>query len=382
MAHQNGMISSPVSLHADVYPTLGIGPHEGRYDLAWANSNLHGATNKWAKYKPERYASPEVLTDAQRAQNMFGMDVPYSSNIDTVIQAARKGDWDYLPPVPLQDRQRQTDWEGYYHYSVRPCTSILGDAQGEASQSEALVIHFNSSVDAADREPNNLSLYDVEVQGQALGDGYLCIVVLDEQGNKMFGATSEHNFRYNWTLNPVRIIMNAANYWTKGLYTMVPLVSSTQRSACFFKNGGRWTGGWYAALPAKPSRLTVRAWDDIDFRCEARWVYSGGKRSSVSYDFYAQNLSDAAVNIGTVHMRFGRFDDRDLPPAKVYLWDYDVDNGRNITIPANSQEYDTRLGGSINESMTGEAFDDNDEYFIELTFETSYVNDYTYSVLN
>ena len=128
MAHQNGMITGPVSLHADVYPTLGIGPHNGRYDLAWANSNQHGATNAYSLRKPVRSDSKEALTEQDYKDLDYGYTIPVYSTYQQ-MQAAMPSGWTYLPPVPLQDRQRQTDWEGYNHYAQNPVELTLGNGQ-------------------------------------------------------------------------------------------------------------------------------------------------------------------------------------------------------------------------------------------------------------
>lgn len=162
---------------------------------------------------------------------------------------------------------------------------------------------------------------------------------------------------------------------------MAPLISSVKRSPCRFCNGENWSGGWYATFPTRPGTLIIRAWDDIDFRCEAKWVYdSQNKRSAINYDLYYTNRTSQPVNIGAVTIKCGYYDRREeYDPVKVYLWNGQVDSGRDIVIPANVEDADSRLGGSINERMIGGSFN-NEDYFIELTFETNYVEDWAFDV--
>lgn len=53
--------------------------------------------------------------------------------------------------------------------------------------------------------------------------------------------------------------------------------------------------------------------------------------------------------------------------------------GSYLTQVSATEDADPRLGGSINERMIGESFNDED-YFIELTFETDYVEDWAHDV--
>ena len=379
MSHANGIISAPISLHADVYPVLGLAKTGTYYDVAYACGNEHGKINKWSKHKPVRYDSPSELTNAQWESALYGMGVTYSSNIDTVIESALYGDWEYLPPRPGTDWCRLTDFIGYNHNCVRPCTNTLMNQQMEADQSESVSINFLETTDEAANIQGNINLREIVVNGQSFGNCYFGIVVIDTNKNKVYGITSESTFGNN----AVRIIAGGAGtgYWKRGDYTVIPLISSVKRDFCLFSNGESWSGGWYATLPTRPGTLTVRAWDDIDFRCEAEWVYdSQNKRSAINYDLYYTNRTSQPVNIRAVTIKCGYYDRRvEYDPVKVYLWNSQVDSGRDIVIPANVEDADPRLGGSIDEQMIGEPFNDED-YFIELTFETNYVEDWAYDV--
>ena len=378
MSHANGIISAPISLHADVYPVLGLAKTGTYYDVAYACGNEHGKINKWSKHKPVRYDSPSELTNAQWESALYGMGVTYSSNIDTVIESALSGDWEYLPPRPGTDWCRLTDFKDYNHSCLKPCTNKLMNQQGEDGQSAFGQVMFQDESREAGEIHENLVLREISVNGVPFSDCYFCVVTIDKDGRKIQGNTSEKVFGTN---NNLTYLYFYKGDFSRGDYTMVPLISSVKRSPCRFCNGENWSDGWYATLPTRPGTLSIGAWDDIDFRCEAEWVYdSQNKRSAINYDLYYTNRTSQPVNIGAVTIKCGYYDRRvEYDPVKVYLWNGQVDSGRDIVIPANVEDADPRLGGSINERMIGESFNDED-YFIELTFETDYVEDWAYDV--
>lgn len=377
MSVNNNRISAPIGLQ-EVYSLLGVSKTGTYYDVGYICGNGHGKINKWSKHKPVRYDSPSELTNAQWESALYGMGVTYSSNIDTVIEAALSGDWEYLPPRPGTDWCRLTDFVGYNHSCLKPCTNKLMNQQGEDGQSDFGQVMFQDESREAGEIHENLVLREISVNGVPFSDCYFCVVTIDKDGRKIQGNTSEKVFGTN---NNLTYLYFYKGDFSRGDYTMVPLISSVKRSPCRFCNGESWSGGWFATLPTLPGTLSLRAWDDIDFRCEAEWVYnSQNKRSAINYDLYYTNRTSQPVNIGAVTIKCGYYDRRvEYDPVKVYLWNAQVDSGRDIVIPANVEDEDPRLGGSINEQMLGESFN-NEDYFIELTFETDYVEDWAYDV--
>ena len=374
----NGQITAPVSLQADVYAALGLQKTGTYYDIGYICSNRHGRTNMWSRRKPVRYPGPAELTEAQWKTACFGMDVKYSANLDTAIEAAKAGDWGYLPPRPGTDWCRLTDWVGYRHNAVRPCTTKLMDQAGERGQSALGMVMFQDTTGEAAATQGNLSLREMMVNGVLFSNCYFCVVVIDGNGNKVIGSTSEKPFGQSNNT----VYFSYDQEIAVGKYTMIPLISSVSRQDCRFYRGETWSGGWYATLPTKPGTLTVREWSDVDFTCVATWTYkSNGRRNSINFEFYWTNRSGAAVNIGRVRARAGYIDDRQDPPANVYLWNYDVNGGNAITIPAGVEDEETRMGGVITPDMMGlSAFNERDSYFVELIFETTYVEDWVYEV--
>lgn len=84
MGNSNGVITAPVSLHADVYPVLGISKVGDFYDVGYACSNVHGKINKWSLYKPVFYKSNQNLVKIDgnnRGDSGFAPEYAGASNL-------------------------------------------------------------------------------------------------------------------------------------------------------------------------------------------------------------------------------------------------------------------------------------------------------------
>ena len=131
MGNSNGKITAPVSLHADVYPVLGLTKTGTFYDIGHANGNTHGQTNPWSKYKPTRYNSPDGGNNWWRADDglcgFSGMSLYDQMNI---VQAYQQNlAWRYNAPRPGTDWCRLADFNGYDH-AAKPFLSA-GFGNGE-----------------------------------------------------------------------------------------------------------------------------------------------------------------------------------------------------------------------------------------------------------
>lgn len=134
MGNSNGIISAPISLHADVYPVLGISAQNGLYDLGYVCKNGHGRINPWAKYKPVCHLSPggdrATICKAQysstadleyyHANGDYGLSPEYKTVLPTVnteilaaVKEACLHGWHYQPPTGGNYWYRLTDFEGY-----------------------------------------------------------------------------------------------------------------------------------------------------------------------------------------------------------------------------------------------------------------------------
>lgn len=131
MAHNNGIVSAPVSF-ADVNTVLGT----SHTDLAALCKD--GNIKKWAMYKPESFAVLGILSLANRQTNKFGLTPLTNLKAQSVAQgytgtnpaAANVGDsgysitdvsnanqeWTYTKPSGgLSSPYRLTDFNGYLH---------------------------------------------------------------------------------------------------------------------------------------------------------------------------------------------------------------------------------------------------------------------------
>ena len=129
MSNSAGRISAPISLHADVYPVLGVAKTGTYYDIGWVCSNAHGRTNKWSRNKPVRVNTQQALTDAQMKSVNFGLQMPsyYPQDFKGAINNAT---YTYLPPRPGTDWCRITDFNNYSHIAVSPlrdCVDVAFD---------------------------------------------------------------------------------------------------------------------------------------------------------------------------------------------------------------------------------------------------------------
>ena len=181
MGHSNGKITAPVSLHADVYPVLGL-TKTVTYDTGWVCSNSHGRINKWSKKKPIRYAQPGELTDAQfkgtTADNVqgiyYGLKVASQAGLLGQLHSVN---WDYLPPRPGTDWCRLTDFNGYDHNAVPTLNGMYTGGNPcyyNTERNFTVSITYNKSsnttgVDIADMLPVNVA--------EDVGNYYPCILI-------------------------------------------------------------------------------------------------------------------------------------------------------------------------------------------------------------
>lgn len=136
MAHNNGKITSPISLHGDVYPVLAIAPSGAYYDVAEVCKS--GKINKWSFKKPIRFAQFPELTDAQIMSVNCGLTAkeltllkPNCNGLngvtgrddtkDTILNEI--AEWSYMQP---NEYYRLTDFDGYNHAAL-PSDKEWGD---------------------------------------------------------------------------------------------------------------------------------------------------------------------------------------------------------------------------------------------------------------
>lgn len=148
------------------------------HDLAWVNSNLHGKTNKWARYKPEAIGGPGPITDAMRAGNNYalapsdaGILSGLSLNAANILRIAALR-WNYTAPAPGVNWARLTDWDGYDHAAVPPMVPP-GDVTVLFGDTSASFMLLGNSI----RTGANLTIEDFIYNGVEVSDFYLCVII-------------------------------------------------------------------------------------------------------------------------------------------------------------------------------------------------------------
>lgn len=184
MSHSNGIIKAPVAM-SDVQVVIG----SQSTDLGTLCS--HTNINKFARFKPVRYPSVGLITNANRQSVAHGIvfpDVVIVSQITgAAIQDAAANDWDYeLPAGGSSSPYRLSDFgnaenrnsNGYYHGAVPPIQVVYprdGWVFSRGSTQRSLVISID--LDPDDSEIN-LQSYDFISSGLNLNEWKL-IAYLD-----------------------------------------------------------------------------------------------------------------------------------------------------------------------------------------------------------
>lgn len=127
-----------------------------------------GSINKWAKFKPVRYNSWGILTDAQRASVNYGLSAPTYRNSAAGTLA---DEWEYLRPRGIGNNEpfRMLDFDGYFSDASQPVTPpgpVIVDYTPTASIDFSNYIPYNPEGD------NIISWNDL----QTISGYYLCVV--------------------------------------------------------------------------------------------------------------------------------------------------------------------------------------------------------------
>lgn len=119
MGNSNGIITSPVSLHADVYPVLGLAKSGTYYDIGYICGNSHGQTNRYSYRKPIEENTP---AEVQFTNQKY---------IDSLTPVTYQGG--QAPPTDCRYTYhapstwfRLTDWVEYRHYEYPVRASLAG----------------------------------------------------------------------------------------------------------------------------------------------------------------------------------------------------------------------------------------------------------------
>lgn len=114
MSVNGTILSAPIGLQ-EVYSLLGVAKSGSYYDVGYICSNSHGKINPWAKFKPIRFNTPQILNENNRKSALYGLSIS-PTDYGNLLQQYKDGKgWEYLPPRPGTDWSRLADFDGYNH---------------------------------------------------------------------------------------------------------------------------------------------------------------------------------------------------------------------------------------------------------------------------
>lgn len=172
----------------DVYNLLGVAKRSDGYNLNYINSNAHGRTDMWAKFKPEDVGGPMPITITQRKNNNFGLRVKnansgqygivgYQGATMNTVGNLLATEWTYQPPTGWM---RISDWLGYDTQSVAPMVPP-GDLSLPFGQ---------NTLNVSPRQvPIITSNLDISDFGYAEGK-YLCVLIWKDGSSNVYFLTS------------------------------------------------------------------------------------------------------------------------------------------------------------------------------------------------
>lgn len=160
----------------------------GRTDLGMMCTSPK--VEKWAKYKPVRHTSFQPLTDAQREDANYGLDVDsaHETNFEGLLTKAiaSKCEFEYLKPrgasVSPAEPYREADFDGYWHKAAPPYFMKFVHYKGNNTGWIDFAKASRADLTIGDLSPTVLSSEDMSscklailyrLSGETTGGGYV-----------------------------------------------------------------------------------------------------------------------------------------------------------------------------------------------------------------
>lgn len=368
MGVSNGIITAPINMK-DPYTCMGVGATSYGYELGYICSNIHGKTNKWAKFKPNRFPGPNNETSEtwyRGDDGKCGYDITVANDVDTIVSQVFSEDntWEYLPPRIGIDFSRLTDFIAYDHFCVKPFYEPINLSGIVASGSTVQQnLFFNSA--AVNNTRNINPLADVLLGGKQIYDWHYACVVVSESGSKIVGFCAPSSLRAQ---KVVTILMEPAYFSTTspGSYYLIPLITSGYVGTCNFLAGNKWpTSVYYSTLPLKKAVLSTYPRSYIMMSGDAEYSYLNGVKNGISWNLYGTNRTDSEVHIEVLNVSVWYKERTEDGERSVKVYEYEERNEDRISIPPNSVNWDTRLGGNLTSSVIP-GWNASYDYFMEI----------------
>lgn len=381
MSHSNGIISAPISI-SDPYIVTGTGKYNGGYDLGYICSNKHGKINKWSLRKPvpgapygQSVLNPTVSDWYIGGNGKCGLDI-YTSNsmqgmADYVLSTPENNRWGYTPPRGGDSEPfRLSDFNGYRQDAIKPLylmSGYEGAYPSGASNYPRLRLYYKYNMMAP-----SLFISDPVINDTPLMEWFLAgIIVNSKTGNVLCGGCNQYQLGYPEDLDfsfqtdedpmVIPLLAEAGGIESLVEYTLIPVLSKKKKSLVF-KPSDVGSDDLFCDLPVSNSRILAYAIKDVGCYTTQNSAY--WNNYGVHYNILGENKTSQAVDLGGF---------------TVELWSYDPDD-KNITfkvidldwsdqswIPANSVDYEIRVGGAYAwDSKVNMATAYDPGYFIKL----------------
>jgi hypothetical protein len=382
MSNSGGKITAPVSID-DVRTVLGL----SNYNLGYLCGNTHGKINQWARYKPVRYNSM-TATDVWKGTNgLCGYDIYISSSVQSVVDRimVRNNNWNYLPPTGGDAAPyRLLDFDKYDNNCVKPINLLQDKNIAVNSTNQWTSIVGNQNAYTNDR---NFRISDLTINGTSVANCYFCVVfVRPEDGKLIAGSCSQYPIGTAYNNS---VITSASNPWrtpiTSGLgdifntgdgYRMCCLISTVKRAAWVtFSKGESWSGGgYYADTPIYDASFSIFGYKDYGIYVEAYYTTSNATRNGIEFEVFGNNTTSSSVDLGSIQLDLYQYDERG-DDEYGFLAMPKIAYSPSVIIPANSKDYETRIGGSLSSNQIAGWHKDN-IYYIKTTGSSSMVGSF------
>lgn len=114
MGHNNGIITKPINVRADIAYVLG--ENSGDVGTLCTSNNI----KEWSAHKPVEHSSPGITTDQKFAELKYGL-LPGEKLVSTITSGYDGFYWKYQKPTTWF---RVLDFDGYNHNAVPPVISF------------------------------------------------------------------------------------------------------------------------------------------------------------------------------------------------------------------------------------------------------------------
>ena len=305
MAHGSTTISPPVVMPTDIAAILGI----AGTDLATLCTS--SAINKWAKYKPVRYADMDVINDSQRTSANWGIDdIPSWTRLDYMAAfmfSSSRGSlsstywpqcdrnkgylsssyFNYLKPnggssapYRLSDFAKGADnILGYYHEAEAPFDELVVDTVYIGSNGYVSMVFGQGAMN-----DYTIKLSDLVFPGSSnisLGNMYFSVIMKklnDYQHTNAYVCSQDVTLSQTSSGLYVRFYLTASQSWMAGTWQLYPIISDYQFS---FGTVGSTSGHFIAVIPdhknismqIRYAKLTIESSEGYRDMTTSRYVY-------------------------------------------------------------------------------------------------------------